>query len=307
MSSNGENFATRLVEVESFIPAFDEEPAQTQTLKLATSEWGSAEADAAHTYILVHGITSNLQWWQALARQLLANATEPIRLIALDLRGRGNSDKPDSPYHVAAAASDIGGLLDALHITEPINYVGHSLGAHIGTYFASHYPERVRRLILIDGGARLPDDVAQSIAASLSRIGQIYPNYEAYVAPLKTSGIFPEWTADVERAYHYDWQQHENGGGSKMPRYALDQELNHIGKFYQEVDSYYPQIKAPTLILRAPKPVAAPLSPFLTPNVLAVMTNTLAGGSEIINVPDTNHYTVILQPSLEMVEAILQR
>lgn len=307
MSSNSEDFVTHLVEVESHIPAWGQETAQTQKLKLATAEWGSTSADAAHTYLLVHGITANSAWWQALAQQLLANASEPIRIIALDLRGRGNSDKPQSPYHMAAAASDIVGLLDALNINEPINYIGHSLGAHIGTYFASHYPERVRRLVLVDGGARLPEDVAQSIAASLSRIGRVYPDYEAYVAPLKSSSIFPEWSVDVERAYRYDWQQLDNGGGSKMPRYALDDELNNISLFYQQVDSYYPQIKAPTLILRAPKPVAAPLSPFLTSDVLQIMSDTIAGGTQVINVTDTNHYTIILYPTAEMITAILQK
>lgn len=306
MTTDISNFTHQIVEVESKIPAWKQYPAQTQRLKLAVGQWGALDAPAERTFVLVHGITANLQWWHTLAQALLAASSKPLRLIALDLRGRGDSDKPESPYHVASSAADVVGLLDALGLSEPINYIGHSLGAHIGTVFASNYPERTRRLILIDGGARLPADVAESVAASRNRVGKVFPSYQDYIAPMKTTGIFPEWSEAIDRAYRYDCEAKAGGVGSKVSKPGLDQEWDNLEGFYRTVDSLYPQISAPTLILRAPKPVAVTLSPFLAPEILQVMLSSITGGARVLDVPGTNHYTIILQPSPEMLDGILK-
>jgi pimeloyl-ACP methyl ester carboxylesterase len=299
---------TRRVAVESHIPAWHGAAPQTQNLALAISEWGSPTATAENTYLLVHGLTANSQWWQTIAREMLSNSVEPLRLIALDIRGRGDSDKPsEGPYHLGAITADLIGLLEALEITEPINYIGHSLGAHVGVYFASHFPQYVRRLILIDGGARLPADVVQSISASVNRLGKLFPSFAEYLTPLKAAGIFPEWTPEIENAYRYDCGEVDGGVMSKVSKAAIDAEMANLNWFYQEVDDYYPQITAPTLVLRAPAAVAAPLSPFLTEEILDIMKTRIAGGVQIINVGTTNHYTIITYPSAEMIQKILDK
>lgn len=301
-----DTFTTQQISIESNIPAWDNVPAQTQQLNLEVGQWGSPDAPPERTFLLVHGITANLQWWKTLAQKLLAASPAPMRIIAPDLRGRGNSAKPEEPYSVSVNAADLLGLLNVLNIQAPINYVGHSLGAHIGTIFASSYPERVRRLVLIDGGAVLPRDVGQSIAPALRRLGQVYPSFADYTAPLKASGVIPGWDSEVDRIYQYDCQPTEGGVVSKVSKAGIDQELVHIGTFYKTVESFYPKIKAPTLIVRAPEPVAEGLNPFLLPESLAVMTTTIAGGAKVVEVPGTNHYTVLLRPSPEMVSAILE-
>ncbi len=298
-------FSPKKISIESNIPAWDNVPAQTQQLALAVGESGSAAAPPERTFLMVHGITANLHFWDVIARALLQTSPEPLRIIALDLRGRGDSDKPDQPYSMAVHAADIAGLLNALGISEPINYVGHSLGAHIGTVFASSYPERVRRLVLIDGGARLPSDVGESIAPALRRVGQLFASYEEYVAPLKASGVWGEWNEDIERIYRYDSHSIEAGVMSKVSKPAIDQELLHIGAFYRSVNSLYPAIKAPTLIARAPVPVAQPLSPFLPSETIEIMTRTIGGGARVVEVAGTNHYTIVTQPSPEMIAGIL--
>jgi pimeloyl-ACP methyl ester carboxylesterase len=305
MTVDVSSFTQQIVEITSRIPAWQQEAAQTQNLKLAVGQWGDFTAPASRTFVLVHGITANLQWWHTLTQALLNASTSPIRLIACDLRGRGDSDKPSGPYHVASSAADIVGLLDALNISEPINYIGHSLGAHIGTVFASQYPERLRRLILIDGGARLSDDVAASISASLNRLGKIYPNYAEYVAPMKAAGIFPMWNEAIDQAYRYDCHAVVGGVSSKVSKAAIDQEWDNLTAFYEVVDRLYPLIQAPTLLLRAPRPIAEGLEPFLSPEIVKIMTTTIAGGVQVVEVADTNHYTVITQPTTAMLKAIL--
>jgi pimeloyl-ACP methyl ester carboxylesterase len=305
MTAQIENYTSRLVAIESDIPAWNNCPPQTQRLHLAITEWGTPHAPPENVYLLVHGITANSQWWHALARQMMDASPAPLWIIAPDLRGRGNSDRPPAPYSMASSTADIIGLLNALGIENPVNYVGHSLGAHIGTYFAAHHPERIRRLALVDGGARLPDDVAQSISASMNRLGKVFPSAEAYLDMLKSANIFPNWNSDVERAYAYDCVEVEGGVMSKVDKAAIEDEWRNLSRFYAEVDGYYPRIAAPTVVLRAPEPVVPGLSPFLMPDVVEIITRTVGGGAKVLNVPGTNHYTIVVQPSREMIIGIL--
>lgn len=299
-------FNNQLVTIESNIPAWNNVPAQTQSLMLAVSEWGSPLAAPEHTFLLVHGLTANRVWWQVIAEGLVQLSTAPIRLIIADMRGRGDSDKPaNGPYHVAANAADMLGLLNALGVREPVNYVGHSLGAHIGTIFASRYPERVRRLTLIDGGSRLSEDAGKAIAPAVSRLGQVYPDYDSYIAPLKQARIFPEWTEAVDRAYRYDCQEVEGGVMSKVSKTAIHSEIANVGLYYKTSVSLYPQIKVPTLIIRAPTPVGDIANPFLLPEHIQAMTSGIGGGAKVIEVPGANHYTVLIEPTLEMLQGIL--
>ena len=298
-------YSEQFVRIDSDVPAWGAHPAQRQQLRLKVGQWGDSSAPAARTYVMVHGITGNLHWWDVFAHALLAASTEPLRLIAYDLRGRGDSDKPDAPYHVVAHAADCAALLDAIGITEPVAFVGHSLGGHIGTAFASRYPQRCRALVLVDGGGRLAADVAQAIAPAVRRVGQFYPDYAAYVAPLKAAGIIPDWSAAVDRVYSYDCVAVAGGVMSKVSKPALMQELDNLDSYYAEADSYYPRIVAPTVVLRAPTAVSAGLSPFLTDEVLATMRATIGGGTTIVDAPGKNHYTIMLEPTTAMIAAAL--
>jgi pimeloyl-ACP methyl ester carboxylesterase len=110
-------------------------------------QWG----EQGQPIICVHGITANAFYFQALADGL----SQHNRVIAYDLRGRGDSDKPEVGYGVPIHAADLAEIIDALELDRPI-VLGHSLGAMIGVYFAAHYPEKLSKLVLLDGGGNLP-------------------------------------------------------------------------------------------------------------------------------------------------------
>ena len=73
-----------------------------------------------------------------------------FRPLALTRRGMGKSDIPDGPYTIDQLVQDIRGFLDAIHI-QRVSLVGHSLGGAEATYFAAEYPDRVRKLVNLDG------------------------------------------------------------------------------------------------------------------------------------------------------------
>src|SRR3712207_6672481 len=93
-----------------------------------------------------HGITAQHRAFNAAARLF-----GPSRgLVGVDLRGRGDSDKPESGYGLEAHAADVLRVLDHLGLRDAV-LTGHSMGAFVALKTALAYPERVRALVLLDG------------------------------------------------------------------------------------------------------------------------------------------------------------
>ena len=97
--------------------------------------------------VCLHGITAQHRAFNAAARHL-----GPSRgLVGVDLRGRGDSDKPESGYGLATHATDVVRVLDHLGLEDAV-LMGHSMGAFVAMQTALASPERVRALVLLDGG-----------------------------------------------------------------------------------------------------------------------------------------------------------
>lgn len=81
---------------------------------------------------------------------LLAEAGR--RVIAVDPRGMGDSDRPASGYDMRTVAAEIHGFIEALELVAdgPIDVVGHDIGAWIGYAHAGEWPQDVRRLAVFD-------------------------------------------------------------------------------------------------------------------------------------------------------------
>jgi pimeloyl-ACP methyl ester carboxylesterase len=120
--------------------------------------------------LLIHGFGSNLGvnwrstgWIDTLLR-------DGRRVIALDVRGHGNSAKPRDPalYRPALLAGDAGRLLDHLHITRA-DVMGYSMGARIATFLALDRPGLVRSLVIGGLGIALVEGLGgqEEIAAAL--------------------------------------------------------------------------------------------------------------------------------------------
>jgi pimeloyl-ACP methyl ester carboxylesterase len=97
--------------------------------------------------LLVHGITNSSSSWEPVLAQLATRFT----VIAPDLLGHGESDKPRGDYSLGASASLMRDLMVALG-HERATIVGHSLGGGIAMQMAYQFPERVERLVLVSSG-----------------------------------------------------------------------------------------------------------------------------------------------------------
>ncbi|MFX0010105.1 MAG: alpha/beta fold hydrolase [Candidatus Hermodarchaeota archaeon] len=95
--------------------------------------------------ILVHGFGSNKEGWIAQFEPL----SKYFKVIRFDNRNGGKSDRPDIPNTVEMLADDVRGLLDYLQI-EKAHIIGWSLGGIIVQSFAIKYPNRIKKVILIN-------------------------------------------------------------------------------------------------------------------------------------------------------------
>jgi pimeloyl-ACP methyl ester carboxylesterase len=111
-----------------------------------------------------------------------------VRVIAPDLLGSGESDKPSSAdYSVGAHAARLRDMLNALRIG-PASIVGHSYGGGVSMTFAYQFPERTERLALIGSGGLGPELSIALRAASLPGAALVAHTMSA-VAPRWLSGV----------------------------------------------------------------------------------------------------------------------
>ena len=97
--------------------------------------------------VLVHGFSVPYYIWEHTFPALLAAG---LRVLRYDLFGRGYSDRPDLPYTMELFVRQLKDLLEALQVNNPVDLVGLSMGGPISAGFTDRYPERVRKLCLLD-------------------------------------------------------------------------------------------------------------------------------------------------------------
>lgn len=125
--------------------------------------------------VLVHGFACNVEFqWGPVVPKL----AREYRVIALDCRGHGKSDKPhDADAYGLKMVDDVKRLLDHLQL-ERAHIVGYSMGAGIAARFAAMYPDRTLSLVM--GGAGVMPDAAftrclPDLVASLEKKGSMAP------------------------------------------------------------------------------------------------------------------------------------
>jgi non-heme chloroperoxidase len=108
------------------------------------------------------------------------------RAIAPDLRGFGDSDKPETGYTIPDLAGDVVALLDALGIARA-TVVGHSFGSFVARRVAEAHAGRVSRLVLIGSGFRAANDVTRSVLDELRTLPDPVP--ESFARAFQASTI----------------------------------------------------------------------------------------------------------------------
>jgi len=171
-------------------------------LKLSFWDWGQ---DNKPTMILVHGGLDHARNWDWVARDLRRD----YHVYALDLRGHGNSSwAPGASYSIGEHVLDLSALADIIN-DFPIYLVGHSLGGFIVLHYAGVYPERVCKVVAIEGLGPPPTHpifkpASERLRGWIERVREIeqrephsYPSLDAAVARMKEAN--PHLSDEVAR------------------------------------------------------------------------------------------------------------
>jgi len=250
--------------------------------------------------LCIHGITANCRCWDVLAQALSGD----YRMLAMDLRGRGLSDKPPGGYSIETHCNDIRALLENLGLKTAV-LMGHSLGAFIAIVFAATYPEMVDGLVLVDGGGKLSEEqmnkVFAGIKPSLDRLGKVFPSFETYLDMMKQAPFLKQWSEALDVYYQYEVEDVEGGIRTRIRPEHITEEAINLRKV--DVAEFYSKISCPVLILRAPEGLLAEDDILLPAEVLERMLREIPDARSF-EVEGTNHYTIMFQPNDSRDQAI---
>jgi pimeloyl-ACP methyl ester carboxylesterase len=147
--------------------------------------------------VLAHGITDNGLCWSGVAAAMEAD----YDLVAVDARGHGLSDRPESGYGVSDHARDLAGLIRDLALERPA-LMGHSMGADSVAVLAADYPELVGCLILEDPPWRA-DDQAMTQGEMEARAAE----WKSRIAERRSFSL--EKLARLVRSDHPSWPEED--------------------------------------------------------------------------------------------------
>ena len=121
--------------------------------------------DAA-PFVLVHGLASNLRLWDGVAEELWRAGHT---VVAVDQRGHGRSDAPESRYDMDTAVGDLRAVIEAQGLSRPV-VAGQSWGGNVVLELGWRHPAAVRGVICVDGG--------------IIELADWFPSWEACLAAL---------------------------------------------------------------------------------------------------------------------------
>lgn len=154
--------------------------------------------------ILLHGLASDSDTWDKAIGPLAGHG---LRVLAIDLLGHGDSDKPESTYLLTDFAESLAQFMDALGIATA-TLCGHSFGGAIAMFFGARHPERVERVVLVSAGglgrevhpvlraAALPVAPAVLRAALRPRLRRLYRRPGLH----RALGLTPDNVVNLRRA-----------------------------------------------------------------------------------------------------------
>lgn len=242
------------------------------------------EAGDGPLILFFHGITSN----SAVFAPMMARLSDRFTTIAVDQRGHGLSDKPESGYDAHDYAEDIAGVIRALG-RGPAILVGHSLGSRNSVTAAARYPDLVRSVIAIDFTPYIETEVFDALEARVNAGDQLFTDVEAVEAYL--AARYPNIPAEaikirVESGYHA-----VEGGLRPLARPAA---MAQTAKGLRaDLTQAYRDVAKPVLIVRGEE------SKLVSAAALA-KTSRLRPDLPVVVVPGADHYVNEVSPEITL-------
>jgi pimeloyl-ACP methyl ester carboxylesterase len=210
-------------------------------ISIAAREWPGD----GRSFVLVHGLASNAMTWDLVSRRLHGQAHH---VVAIDQRGHGQSDKPDTGYNFDQTTADLARLIETLGLERPI-VAGQSWGGNVVLDFAARYPELLSGLVLVDGGlidlSGRPGATWEQISVNLKP-----PNLLGTPRPEMVERFrhFHEhWTAEQIELQMGNYETLEDG--TIRPWLTLDRHMEILRSLWEQKPStIFERVHTPTLI-----------------------------------------------------------
>ena len=262
-------------------------------IELAFGYWPGRGA----AVVALHGLTATFVNYVGIAERLAGRKP----LLALDLRGRGDSDKPEGPYGMAQHGRDVAAAMRAMDLG-PSVLVGHSMGAFVAVALAAQNPELVCGLILIDGGyiAAISQGTApqegldELLAARVMQLRETYPSREFYRDFWRKKPHFPaeDWNPWIEAFLDYELGSEAPNLRPKASEAGVRADLAE-GFQRDEIVARLRTLRVPVMMLRA-ETGFAPGFPPLFPDSVVGQIRELVPQIEDRKFAGTTHYTIVL-------------
>jgi pimeloyl-ACP methyl ester carboxylesterase len=268
---------------------------QERRVPVGECELNVAEAGAGPAVLLLHGFPDRWQLWR---HQLPVLVEAGYRVIAPDLRGFGESDRPDAvaDYALPRLVGDIRGLLDAVGV-QRATVVGHDWGAGLAWAVASALPDRVDALVPLSVGHGLGRFAAGEQQRRLSwyMLWFLFPGVAEQVLPADDWAAFREWA----------WTGRQPGADPEADRQIAD--LSRPGALTAALNWYRANIDPVRYLAHRPPgrftPITCPTmgvwsdgDPFLGETQMSASADFVTGPWRYERVTGVGHWIPVMAP-----------
>lgn len=268
-------------------------------VRLSYFEWG---AGGAPTVLLVHATGFHARCWD----RTVAALPEGYRVVAVDLRGHGRSDRRE-PYVWDTFGGDLLELVEALDLQDAIG-VGHSMGGHCVTQVAGRRPGSFQRLLLVDPVIFDPDAYATDRYRGyhhaedhpVARRRNDWGSWEEMYQRFRDRSPFSLWRPEVLEDYcRYGVLPKPDGSGYELACPPLVEASVYLGNTRTDLHRWIPEVKVPVTVLRAkPRdPDSAAELDFSKSPTWPGVADTFPDGRDVY-LPHLTHFIPMQEPEL---------
>lgn len=255
-------------------------------LEVRYLEWQPAGEPLPTPILALHGLASSANWYERLAARL----SREYRVFAPDQRGHGQTTQATTGYDWQTLASDAIRFLDHLGI-ERAAVLGHSWGGNVAINVAAKFPERVSRLVMIDGGfldGHLLPDASWELFRNRFAPRNVSGTRNEFLARVGEQ-LGDCWGDDLERIVQTMVYEDEEGQIQDILRPTNHAQV--LEAMWGEPPSVtLPNIQCPTLIVPAgPRPDRAGGEFSRTKTVMVEAAARAVPNNQVCWIPETIH------------------
>jgi pimeloyl-ACP methyl ester carboxylesterase len=244
--------------------------------------------------LLLHGGGANAHWFDFIGPSLAQHG----RVIALDLRGHGDSTPAEPPlYTYDAYLQDLRAVCAAEQIATPI-LMGHSMGGMLTVKYAGTWPQEVQALIVCDARPIYSPEVADVLRQTGRRRGREYATQGDYIAHFR---IRPDGLRASQEVHQYIARQ----AGRQLPQGTWAHKIDR--RVYAQRDAidtlpFWRRVACPVLFLRAEQHSRLPTAQLQ-------LVKEACPQVECVEVAHAGHHLVLDQPeqTVALVREFLRR